>query len=959
MSGLWCNVRAMHLRRVTAGLSALVIAVLIALPAAQPADDPLLKEFNWRSVGPANMGGRIDDVEAVEQDPNVIYVGAASGGVWKTSNNGTTWLPVFDAQPNLSIGDIAIAPSNPDVVWVGTGEANQRQSTTYGGGVFKSIDAGRTWTAAGLPDSGTIGRIVVDPKNPDVVFIAAAGDLFKSHPERGLYKTSDGGRTWTKSKFVDDDTGFIDVVMDPSNSQVLIAASYQRRRTAWGFNGGGPGSALWKTVDGGRTWKKLDGGGLPPYGNWGRVGLAFARSQPNVVYAMIEPGPQQGGGGEGGGRAGRPGNDVALDPNRAGIWRSDDKGATWKLTSNDNGRAMYFSQIRVDPKDANVVYALERTLFKSTDGARTFTTISESLLSRIPNPQQTPSSLVAPFDRQPSDALPPSHPDHHAMWIDPNNPRHIILGHDGGIDFSYDAGRSWQLQNWMPLGQFYQVSVDMSEPYMIYGGAQDNGVWGGPSRVRNNGGITREHWFELNAGDGFHVAADPTDPSIVYISVSGNGGQFLWRQNFRTGEQKFIRPTPPRSANATGGRGATAIPPSGNIVGTLEPNESPRFNWNPGLAMSPHDPRTLYFGSNRLYISHDRGDTWTPTPDLTARVDRDGLSIMGVRGSQPMTAKNDGVANWGTIVAIAESPVAPGVLWVGTDDGNLQVSRDGGATWTSVADNAKKFAERYYVQAVEPSHFDSAAAYAAFDGHYSGDYAPHLYRTTDFGKSWTDLSTGLQTRGHINVVREDRFNRNLLFVGGEFGFSVSRDAGKTWSRLMNGLPATTSDDVIVHPRDQDLVLATHGRSFYVMDDITPLQQLTDAVVAKSEHLFRPRPATLWDEDKRTWHGGGDEVFRAKNPPDAILSFYLKDAATGKVTVQVVDAAGSVVREFEGATSAGIHRIAWDLRRSGPPEGAGLPPPRITPGAYVVRLTVSGRSQTVPLSVRSDPSRQKD
>ncbi len=347
----------------------------------------------------------------------------------------------------------------------------------------------------------------------------------------------------------------------------------------------------------------------------------------------------------------------------------------------------------------------------------------------------------------------------------------------------------------MPLGQFYQVSVDMQEPYYVYGGAQDNGVWGGPSRVRNNGGITREHWFELNAGDGFHVAADPTDPMVVYISVSGNGGQFLWRQNFRTGEQKFVRPTPPRAAGAATGRGATAVPASGNIVGALEPNETPRFNWNPGLAMSPHDPRTIYFGSNRLYISHDRGDSWTPTRDLTARADRDALQIMSVRGSQPMTAKNDGVANWGTIVAIAESPIAPGILWVGTDDGNLQVSRDGGTNWTNVADNAAKFPERYYVQSVEPSHFDPATAYAAFDGHYSGDYRPHLFKTTDFGKSWIDLSAGLPARGHINVVREDRFNRNLLFVGSEFGFrsrSMAANRGRASCRACLQPLQTTS-----------------------------------------------------------------------------------------------------------------------------------------------------------------------
>lgn len=913
-----------------------LFVVSLAFVRAQTADrDALLKDFVWRPIGPVNMGGRIDDVEAVESNPAVIYVGAATGGVWKTENNGTTWFPVFDAEPNLSVGDIAIAPSNPNVVWVGTGEANQRQSTSYGGGVFKSTDGGRTWTPVGLADSGTIGRIVIDPKNADVVYVAAAGDLFKAHPERGLYKTIDGGRTWTKSKFVDEDTGFIDVAMDPSNNQVLLAASYQRRRTAWGFNGGGPGSALWKTTDAGRTWKKLEGGGLPPYGNWGRVGLAFSRSSPNVVYAMIEPGPQPafgapstGSGRAGRGRANAP--NAPPDPNRAGIWRSDDRGATWKLTSNENGRAMYFSQIRVDPKDPNTVFALERTLYKSTDGARTFTTLQESLLERLPSPTRTPSTPVAPFTRGPRDPLPPSHPDHHAMWIDPSNPKHIMLGHDGGVDFSYDGGASWQLQNAMPLAQFYEVAVDMRQPYTIYGGAQDNGVWGGPSRVRNNGGITRDHWFELAAGDGFHVGVDPTDPDIVYMSVSGNGGAPLWRNDFRTGEQKYITPT------------------AANVVTPLRPNEALRFNWNPGFAMSPHDPRTLYFGADRLFISHDRGDSWVATADLTKAIDRDTRSIMGIAGSRPMTAKNDGVGRWGTIVAVAESPVVPGVLWVGTDDGNLQVSRDAGATWTNVADNAAKFPTEYYVSAVEPSHFDAGVAYAAFDGHHSGDYRPHLYKTSDYGRTWMDLSSTLPPRGHVNVVREDRFNRNLIWAGTEFGFFISLDAGRTFVPFMQNLPATKADDVIVHPRDQDLVLATHGRSFYVLDDITALQQLTDGVLAETEHLFRPRPAILWDEDKRTWHGGGDELFRAKNPPDAIFSYYLKAAASGPVKLQVVNGQGAVVKELDGAGEAGIHRVAWDLRVNDEQ--------RIAPGSYIVRLNASGRTLAAPFDVQPDPNR---
>jgi photosystem II stability/assembly factor-like uncharacterized protein len=628
--------------------------------------------------------------------------------------------------------------------------------------------------------------------------------------------------------------------------------------------------------------------------------------------------------------------------------RRTDKGVTWKLTSNENGRAMYFSQIRVDPKDPNILFALERGLYRSTDGGRTFETLPESILGRLPSPAQTPSSLVAPFNRDLSGPLPPSHPDHHAMWIDPNNAKHVMLGHDGGVDFSYDGGRTWQLINSIPMGQFYQVAVDMRQPYNIYGGAQDNGVWGGPSRVRNNGGITTEHWFELAAGDGFHVGADPSDSNIVYMSVSGNGGAPLWRNNFRIGEQKYITPTLPRSAGGRGGRGATALPAAGNIITPIEANEVLRFNWNPGFALSPHDPRTLYFGAHRLFISHDRGDSWTATKDLTKNIDRDALKIMGVAGSQPMTAKNDGVSRWGTIAAIAESPVAPGVLWVGTDDGNLQVSRDAGATWTNVADNAAKFPTQYYVQSVEPSHFDAAIAYAAFDGHHSGDYKPHVYKTADYGRTWSDISTTLPARGHVNVVREDRFNRNLIFVGTEFGFFVSLDGGKTFAPLMRNLPATKSDDVLVHPRDQDLVLATHGRSFYVLDDISALQQLTDDVIAKPEHIFRPRPAILWDEDKLTWHGGGDERFRAKNPPDAVLSYYLKSVASGPVKLQIVDGSGAVVKELDGSREAGIHRVAWDLHKS--------EQERIAAGTYLVRLNANGRTQTTSLEVQLDPNR---
>lgn len=913
---------------------------------AQDDSAKLLQEFTWRSIGPVNMGGRVDDIEAVENAPWIIYVGTASSGIWKTENHGTTWTPVFDGQPNLSIGDIAIAPSNPNIVWAGTGEANSRQSTTYGAGVFKSTDAGRTWTFVGLPNSGHIGRIVIDPKNPDIVYVAAAGDLFKPHPERGLFKTMDGGRNWVNTKPIDEDTGFIDVAMDPSNPLVLLAASYQRRRTAWGFNGGGPGSALWKTVDGAKTWKRVEGGGLPAYGQWGRTGLAFSRSRPNVVYALIEPGPSSPGAGA----------DRGLDPTRNGVWRSEDKGTTWTLVSNENGRAMYFSQIRVDPRDPNVVFTMQRSLYRSTDGGRTFRALSEGILGRLQDPRDVPT-IVQPPDRDAADGLPPSHPDHHAMWIDPANSRHILLGHDGGVDFSFDGGETWQLQNNMPMGQFYEVAVDMRQPYRVYGGLQDNGVWGGPSQVRNGGGITKDHWFELAAGDGYHVLADPTDVDIVYASVSGGGGQHTWRFNLRTGEQRYIRRTPPFKPAE---RNAVAVSPAGNIVPPLPANESLRFNWNPALAMSPHDPRTLYFGANRLFTSHDRGESWTATDDLTRALNRDTLAIMGVPGTSPMTSKHDGVSQWGTIVAVVESPVQPGLLWVGTDDGNVQLSRDGGRTWTNLAEKVATFSTPYYVESIEASHFEAGTAFVAFDGHHAGDFKPYLFKTTDFGATWTSIAGTLPARGHVNVIKEDRLNRDLLFVGTEFGFFVSLDGGRQWVPMMRNLPATTADDVLVHPRDQDLVLGTHGRSVYVLDDISPLQQLTSAVRNASEHLFRPRPAILWDEDKTSWHGASDDVYRGDNAAPALLAYYLKGDATQPVRVRVLDGTGDAVREWDAPRTAGLHRISWDLRRP-LPETRGSAPAnrvgeRVLPGSYRVTLSVGDRALVQPLEVRSDPNR---
>lgn len=938
------------MRTVHGSLAFAVLVWLIVLPGSGfgQVSNPgtvLFDEFSWRSIGPVNMAGRIDDIEAVESNPRIVYVGAATGGVWKTVNNGTTWEPIFDDQPTLSIGDIAIAPSNPNVVWVGTGEPNNRQSSSYGAGVFKSTDAGRTWTFVGLAESGSIGRIVIDPEDPDVVYVAAAGDLFKPHAERGLFKTVDGGETWQKSKYIDEDTGFVDVAMHPSNNRVLFAASYQRRRTAFGFNGGGPGSGLWRTGDAGRTWTAVTGG-LPATGQWGRTGLTIHRANPRIMYALIQPGPRP----EEPPVAGGP-----PDPRRDGLWRSDDGGETWSIVSNENGRPSYYSQVRVDPSNPDVVYVLGRGVSKSTDGGRTFEPTGDAPL------------FGRGYQPDAKGRRGPSHVDHHALWIDPAEPDHLMLGHDGGVDFSYDGGRSWEFQDKMPIGQFYEVGVDMRRPYYVYGGLQDRGMWGGPSRVRNNGGITKSHWYELSDGDGWGVLPDPTNWATVYARVSPGGSGSIWRYNLRIGEQQYIRPTAPPAPSAPEGP-----PVNVNVVPTPAPGERYRFNWNTVLEMSPHNARTLYFGGNRLFISRDRGDTWIATKDLTKMLDRGPMEIMGVPNSAGMPSKNDGVSSYGTIVAVAESPVVPGLLWVGTDDGNLQISRDGGATWTNVAErigtaNYQVGATNYYVESIEPSHFAAGTAYVALDGHRSGDFRPHLFKTQDFGASWTSVSSSLPALGHVNVVREDLRQPNLLYVGTETGFYISLNGGQQWTRLMNNLPAVPCDDLVIHPREHDLVLATHGRSMYILDDIGPLQRLTPEVLASDEHLFPVRPGVQWNRDIVGHQGGGTSIFRAENPPDGTyISYYLSTPAGGEVRIQIADPLGQIVRELTGPAAAGLHRVSWDLRTPPPdrrerdpadPIGRLAPPlGHLVPvGDYVVRLLVNGKTLATAVRVERDPN----
>ncbi|MCI0487250.1 MAG: hypothetical protein L0229_11695 [Blastocatellia bacterium] len=937
-----------------------------ARPPINQSDDPILKKFRWRSIGPASMGGRIDDIVAVESNPYTFYIGLATGGVWKTTNNGTTWEPIFDTYPVASIGDLAVSQSDPNILWVGTGEPNNRQSSSWGDGIYKSTDAGKTFTNVGLKETHTIARIVLDPKDNNIVYVAALGHLFGPNPERGIFKTTDGGKTWANVKFIDADTGFTDIVMDPSDNKTLYAASYQRRRAPWGFNGGGPGSGLWKTTDAGKTWTKMEGAGLPS-GLLGRIGLDVSRSNPNVVYAQIEVGPSGGAGGgggfPGGGGGGGRGQQQAErppDPKRSGVWRSDDKGKTWQIMSNNNNRPMYYSQIRVDPKNDQIIYTCGAPFHKSTDGGKSFRVLQG-----------------------------PAHVDHHAVWINPQNTDHIILGNDGGLNVSYDQGDTWEFINTMALAQAYAVGVDMRKPYYVYCGLQDNGTWGGPSATRSNAGITNADWFRAGGGDGFYVQPDPTDHNTVY-SESQDGN--IRRLDLKTGQSTSIRPRsaqaprPQRAAGQDGdpqqqareqaarqaaaqrfGFGGQA---TSNIVPEPPPGERYRFNWNTPIHISPHNPRTIYVGAEKLFKSVDRGDNWTAGPDLTKNIDRNKLSIMGVPGDQPHASKNDGASTYGNIITIGESPVLPGVLWVGTDDGNIQVSRDGGASWKNVVENIQGIPKTHQVSRVEPSHFDAATCYVSIDGHRNDDFKPYIFVTRDYGATWKSLSGNLPS-GNVNVIREDPKNKNLLFAGTEYALYISLNGGAEWKRFMTGLPTVRVDDILVHPRDNDLIVGTHGRGVWIIDDITPLQQLADEVMAKDTHLFEVRPGTQWLQDtykNRYW--GASKNFEGENPePGTAISYYLKSAASEDVKITVSDITGKVLRNLKGTKDIGLNRVQWDLREDPPQPPPGFNPgggggggggrfrfrqgPPVDPGTYIVKVSVGGKELTTKVVVEAD------
>ena len=858
--------------------------------------------LKFREIGPAIMGGRVSEFAVVESDPKIVYVALSTGGVWKTTNAGTTWEPIFDKQAVASIGAVALAPSNPSIVWVGTGEADNRQSSSWGAGIYKSTDAGRTFQFMGLAETQHIGRVAIHPTNPDIVYVAAVGHLWGPNPERGLYKTADGGKTWQKVLSINDDTGITDAIIDPASPDTVYAAAYQRRRTSFGFNGGGPGSAIYKSTDAGATWKKLAKG--LPYENedpkvtqTGRIGLAMYKRNSSLLYALVEHA-------------------------NGGIFRSEDKGETWKKMGDAVPRPPYFGQIYIDPNDDQKIWVPGVRVYYSEDGGKTF------------DPNARGRGI---------------HTDYHCLWINPHDSNHMLMGTDGGIDWSWDAGKTWDFVNTIAIGEFYEVGYDMQKPYRITGGLQDNGSWVGPSmalyRVYRIG-ITNADWVEVGGSDGYFTLIDPVDPNTVYAETpDGNPS----RRDMRTHESKAIRPPDPEG---------------------LPHN---RFQWNTPIVISSHDHNVLYYASQYLYRSTDRGDSWTRiSADLTTGTVQNSMPTLGRLPDNTMLSRQFGVWNWPCTTAIGESPVNPNTLWVGTDDGCLQVTRDLGKTWQNVFTHMPGAPKMGYVSRVVPSRYAEGTAYVTFDNHRLNDFEVYIYVTTDFGQTFQAITNGIRKdTGTVHVIREHHRNANLLFAGTETGAFVSFDRGANWAPLKLNLPTTPVFDLAIHPRENDLILGTHGRSIWVLDDITPLEQMNGEVLASDLSLFDIRPAISW----RIGGGGSDhagpgqKIFIADNPPyGAIINYYLK-AKPGdaeKVMISVEDKAGKKIREFEGPKEAGINRTAWDLRVNLAPELAPPPGeamggfgrmmrgPMVEPGTYTVKVTLGQKVASKPVTVEEDP-----
>jgi photosystem II stability/assembly factor-like uncharacterized protein len=817
-----------------------------------------------RAIGPAVMSGRISAIDGVADDPVTVWVGSASGGVWKSENAGTTFEPVFDDHAQ-SIGAIRVDPSDPDTVWVGTGETWVRNSVSVGDGVYRTRDGGETWQHLGLEATERIAKIEVDPDDGDTVYVCATGHLWNANPERGVYKTADGGESWELILSVDENTGCADLDMDPQEPRILYAAMWQFRRSPHFFTSGGPGSGLYRSTDGGATWKKL-GDGLPD-GELGRIAVAIAPSRPSVVYATVEA-------------------------ERTALYRSEDLGESWVETDDSMNvqiRPFYFSELVVDPSDHRRVYKPGLTLTVSTDGGESFSGL-----------------LGAGF------SFGAVHPDHHALWINPRDPHHLVLGTDGGAYVSYDRAQRWRHVRSLPVSQFYHVSHDNQWPYNVYGGLQDNGTWKGPSR--SPGGISGGDWQVVGEGDGFWAFADPVDPDILYVEYQGGN---LSRVHLATGESKSIRPY------------------------AAEDEEKLRFNWNTPIHLSPSRPGVLYYGSQYLHRSSDRGDSWqTISPDLTT----DDPAKQRQEESGGLTIDNSTAENHCTIYAISESPRNPQVVWVGSDDGLLHVTRDGGGSWTEVAGAIPGLPAGTWVSSLRASPFDEGTVFASFDGHRSGDMATYLYRSSDFGAIWQPLA-GEGVTGYAHVLTQDPVNPDLLYAGTELGLFISLDGGGHWARFTENLPQVAVRDLVVHPTEHDLILATHGRGVFIIDDLSALRGLTAEILSSEVALLPSRPSPMVLSGGSSWFGSDDE-FVGENPSEAAtIDYWLKKRHLfGDLKIEVLDSDGTVITTLPGRKRRGLNRVGWPMRLPAPkvPPATALVPafqgPRVPEGTYTVRLT---------------------
>lgn len=843
-----------------------LLSGLLLLPAflfAQSDFSSLTQAYRWRNIGPANQGGRIVDIEADPQDFTKVVVATGSGGVWRSDNAGTTWTPVFDRYETASIGDIALGPDGTRTIWVGTGEANNRNSTSWGNGIYRSTDGGENFEHLGLSETHAIARVVTYPKIADEVCVCATGHLWGYSGDRGIFRTTDGGKNWEKLAGGlpnDGKTGCTDLVRDPKNPKILYAAMYHRLRKPWTFDSGGELGGIYKSTDNGKSWKKLTAG-LPP-GATGRIGLAIYPENPKILMALVEAAASN--------NLSKPGS---------GLYRSENGGESWQYVNTYNNRPFYYSQVRINPKDDQKVYLLTTRFMVSKDGGKTLTNGSED--------QEV-------------------HGDFHAMWLDPTYPDRYYLGADKGLSLTHDEGNNFILLDNLPLGQFYRIGFDMREPYYVYGGLQDNGTFATASFSRDARGILSDSNWKLHWGDGQYITVDPTDWRKVYSSTEN--GSYL-RYDPLTHRIDGISPNPFNTINP---------PPVDK-----KDESALRFNWSAPLIMSPHDPQVLYAGGNYLYRTADGGESWkVVSPDLSTNHTE--KRLQGKSGG--VTPDNTGAETHCTVFTISVSPVLPQVLWIGTDDGQVQLSRDEGASWANVRSRIPEVPAELWVSRVEASHFDAAVAYVSFDGHRSDNFQPWIFRTEDYGVTWQKITGNLPDTEVVRVIREDLENPDLLFIGTETGVWCSLDRGRSWSKLMPNLPTVSVYDLKIHPRDHDLIAATHGRSIWIMDDISALQQLHSGLQQQKGHLFAQKPATLWENVSR---GGqrGHFWFAGENPPSvelttslaraefrntALITYYLGSGNTSGASLEISDLHGKHKRTVQLDGKAGIQRYHWDL-----------------------------------------------